>query len=61
MAKTLADIEEVKSWTDEEITEYLYQFRGCKSFDFSGRFIQTCSCFPSCRGRAVFQNLSYST
>lgn len=38
MAKTFANIEEVKDWTDEEITEYLYQFWGCKSFEFTGRF-----------------------
>ena len=40
MAKTFANIEEVKDWTDEEITEYLYQFWGCKSFDFIGKFIK---------------------
>ena len=38
MAKTFANIEEVKNWTDEEITEYLYQFWGCKSLEFTGRF-----------------------
>lgn len=40
MAKTFANIEEIKDWTDEEITEYLYQFWGCKSFEFSGKFIK---------------------